>query len=118
LGHGCTFQYNAGGRGKALSHWAAVFRGFFSALAKARSYICVEYYIIRADRTGNRLSEELAAACRRGVQVFLIYDYIGCIDTPETYFRELRRQGVRCLAFNPPPSGVASGGLIAEIIAN
>jgi len=78
------------------------FEAFFSALATAQSYICIEYYIIRADQTGNRLAEELTAACRRGVQVFLMYDYIGCIDTPETYFRELRRQGVRCLAFNPP----------------
>lgn len=87
---------------RLYSTGAHFFEEFFSALATARSYICIEYYIIRADQTGNRLAEELAAACRRGVQVFLMYDYIGCIDTPETYFRELRQQGVCCLAFNPP----------------
>lgn len=78
------------------------FDGFFRALSTARSYICLEYYIIRADQTGARLAEILAAACQRGVQVYLLYDVIGCLDTPESYFRELRRQGVCCQAFNRP----------------
>lgn len=78
------------------------FDGFFDALATARSFICLEYYIIRADRTGTRLAEVLAAACRRGVQVYLLYDVIGCLDTPESYFRDLRQQGVRCQGFNRP----------------
>lgn len=81
---------------------ADFFEAYFSALASARAYICLEYYIIRADRTGNRLAAELAAACRRGVQVFLIYDYIGCIDTPDSFFRQLHRHGVHCLPFNRP----------------
>ncbi|CAH2031125.1 phospholipase D-like domain-containing protein [Trichlorobacter ammonificans] len=81
---------------------ADFFAAYFAALASARTYICLEYYIIRADRTGNRLAEELTAARRRGVQVFLIYDYIGCLDTPESFFRGLRHHGVHCLPFNRP----------------
>lgn len=78
------------------------FQLLFDALANAHSSICLEYYKIRADRTGLLLAEALSTACRRGVGVYLIYDYIGCIDTPESYFRSLRKQGVHCVAFNPP----------------
>lgn len=79
---------------------------FFSvlsdAISTARSFVCLEYYIIRADTTGQLLAGLLIDACRRGVRVYLLYDYIGCIDTPESYFKRLRRHGVQCVAFNPP----------------
>ena len=78
------------------------FRLLFNALASAHTSICLEYYIIRADQTGYLLAESLHAACLRGVTVYLIYDYIGCLDTPESYFNTLRSYGVRCIAFNPP----------------
>lgn len=77
------------------------FEALFTALEQARSLVCLEYYIVRADRTGARLAELLTAAVRRGVQVFLLYDAIGCHDTPEAYFNALRGKGVQCLAFNP-----------------
>jgi len=77
------------------------FASLFAALEQAQRLICLEYYIIRADRTGGRLAELLTAAVQRGVQVLLIYDAVGCHDTPEAYFAALRRQGVQCLAFNP-----------------
>jgi cardiolipin synthase len=37
------------------------------------------------------------------VAVRLIYDYIGCFDTPGSFFKRLEKGGVRCLPFNPPP---------------
>jgi len=78
------------------------FRLLFDALDRARSSICLEYYLIHADQTGLKLAECLAAACRRDVKVYLIYDYIGCLDTPESYFKTLRTHGVHCVAFNRP----------------
>lgn len=76
------------------------FTALFAALGQARHTILLEYYIIHQDTTGRRLAAELAAAAARGVRVYLIYDYIGCLDTPSTYFRDLIRQGVRLLPFN------------------
>jgi len=46
------------------------FEALFAALDTARSLICLEYYIIRADRTGGRLAELLVRARERGVAVF------------------------------------------------
>jgi cardiolipin synthase A/B len=77
------------------------FQCLFDALDTAHSSICLEYYCIHADQTGLKLAEILSSACLRGVRVYLIYDYIGCLDTPESFFRSLRQHGVRCIAFNP-----------------
>jgi cardiolipin synthase len=69
----------------------------------AREYIHLEFYIIRDDAIGSSFAEALLGAVERGVKVFLIYDYIGCFETPGYYFKHLELGGVKCLAFNPPP---------------
>lgn len=80
---------------------------FFPAMLKefssARSHICLEFYIIHNDQSGKLFADTLLRAAERGVSVFLIYDYIGCIDTPGSYFRRLEEGGVHCLPFNRPP---------------
>ena len=77
----------------------AMLRGFNSAT----SHICLEFYIIRNDRIGDLFARSLAEAAGRGIAVRLIYDYIGCLETPASYFRELEKAGVRCVPFNRPP---------------
>jgi cardiolipin synthase len=80
---------------------------FFPALLKACRDACeqiyLEFYIIKDDSIGRSFAEELMNAAARGVEVFLIYDYIGCFDTPGSYFKRLERGGIKCLPFNPPP---------------
>jgi cardiolipin synthase len=78
------------------------FQSLFSALRAAQQSILLEYYIIHDDQIGRALAEELAAAVSRGVRVALIYDYIGCVDTPSSYFKNLARQGIELVAFNVP----------------
>lgn len=80
---------------------ASFFEALFGAVEQAQTLICLEYYIIRDDRTGSRLAGLLTAAAARGVQVFVLYDAIGCHDTPDAFFAVLRRSGIRCLPFNP-----------------
>lgn len=85
------------------------FAELFAALEQATSSIYLEFYIVHSDRTGEHLAGILQRAAARGVEVCLLYDYIGCFDTPTTYFRSLERNGVSCVPFNPPPfrKGVA-----------
>ncbi len=78
------------------------FRALFAAIRSAERFVLLEYYTIRDDRTGTVLAAELAEAVRRGVRVLLIYDYIGCIDTPSSYFKALAQQGVDLIPFNVP----------------
>jgi cardiolipin synthase len=78
------------------------FQALFDAIRTARHYILLEYYLIRSDHTGKALAAGLAEAIDRGVRVVLIYDYIGCVETPAQFFRHLARQGVELFAFNVP----------------
>ena len=78
------------------------FEALFAAIRSAEHTILLEYYLIHHDHIGSELSSELAAAVKRGVSVKLIYDYIGCLDTPASYFRNLSKQGVKLLPFNVP----------------
>jgi len=79
------------------------FGELFAAIQQAEHSVYLEFYIVRADRTGKHLSQLLVKAAERGVEVCLLYDYIGCFDTPAAYFRGLESCGVHCSAFNPPP---------------
>jgi cardiolipin synthase len=78
------------------------FEALFSAIRTAEHTILLEYYLIHNDRIGAGLAHELAVAAQRGVAVKLIYDYIGCLDTPASYFKNLSRQGIELLPFNVP----------------
>jgi cardiolipin synthase len=86
-----------------LGHGDAFFAALLDACAKAGEYIHLEFYIIRDDSTGRTFADTLIKAVNRGVKVLLIYDYIGCFDTPSSYFKRLTDGGVRCIPFNPPP---------------
>jgi cardiolipin synthase len=78
------------------------FEALFCAIRSAEQTILLEYYIIHNDHIGAGLAHELAAAVQRGVSVSLIYDYIGCLDTPASYFKNLAKLGVKLLPFNVP----------------
>lgn len=78
------------------------FDALFKTLDEAARNICLEFYIIKDDRVGGEFADLLIAAAERGVEVCLLYDYFGCIDTPNSYFRRLEKGGVTCLPSNPP----------------
>ena len=78
------------------------FEALFDAIRSAEHSILLEYYLIHDDRIGTGLAHELSAAVQRGVKVRLIYDYIGCIDTPASYFKNLSGAGIKLLPFNVP----------------
>jgi cardiolipin synthase A/B len=78
------------------------FEALFAAIRSAEQTILLEYYLIHNDHLGAGLASELAAAVQRGVTVRVIYDYIGCLDTPASYFKNLSKAGVKLLPFNVP----------------
>lgn len=78
------------------------FSSLHAAIRSAQHFILLEYYMIRDDRTGAAFAAELAEAVKRGVRVLLIYDYIGCVETPSSYFKNLVQQGIELIPFNTP----------------
>jgi cardiolipin synthase A/B len=70
------------------------------AIASARDHINMETYIIEDDEVGRAFVMALVARQRAGVQVNLIYDSVGSINTPKTFFEPLIEAGVNVLEFN------------------
>ena len=92
-----------GNRATLYRYGSEFFPALLEAISLARSSICMEFYTVCDDATGRSVADALLAAAERGVRVYLLYDYIGCFDTPTSFFKKLDKGGVCCTAFNPPP---------------
>ncbi|QDQ25574.1 cardiolipin synthase [Chitinimonas arctica] len=79
----------------------ATYQAMFSAIEAARDHINLETYIYEDDELGRKVAEMLLAKQAQGVQVNLIYDSVGSINTPRAFFDRLRDAGIRVLEFNP-----------------
>jgi cardiolipin synthase len=78
------------------------YQAMFAAIDKARSYVLVESFIFEEAVSGDRqLSALLAAAEKRGVHVFVIYDAIGSLTTDGKFLGGLEEAGVAMCVFNP-----------------
>ena len=84
-----------------LEDGPATYRAILAALAEAKDHINLETFIFADDAIGNQFAEVLLAKQAAGVQVNLIYDSVGCLDTPLAFFARLEAGGVRVLEFNP-----------------
>jgi cardiolipin synthase len=91
-----------GNRATLYRYGSDFFPALLEAIPLAKSSVCLEFYTICDDATGRQVAEALLAAAARGVRVYLLYDYIGCFDTPTAFFKQLIKGGVSCAAFNPP----------------
>ncbi|NTV95202.1 MAG: cardiolipin synthase B [Thiobacillus sp.] len=79
----------------------ATYRAMFAAMRAATDHINLETYIFEDDEIGRQFAEILLERQAAGVQVNLIYDSVGCLDTPGAFFQQLRAAGIRVLEFNP-----------------
>jgi phosphatidylserine/phosphatidylglycerophosphate/cardiolipin synthase-like enzyme len=65
-----------------------------AAISGARHTIHLEMYIIRRDRTGRKFVNLLAEKARQGVDVRVVYDWLGCGLAPAFgLFRPLMAAG-------------------------
>lgn len=65
----------------------------------ARTRIHFENYIIEDDEVGRRFAEVLARRARDGVQVRVLYDWLGSFGTSGEYWNELREAGCEVRPF-------------------
>ena len=84
-----------------LQDGAATYPAMFAAIRSARNHINLESYIIEDDEVGRQFSDLLLAQQARGVQVNVIYDSVGAVNTPKAFFERLRQGGIELLEFNP-----------------
>jgi cardiolipin synthase len=84
-----------------LADGQATYAAMFKALRNAKDHINLESYIIEDDETGRKFSDLLLQKQAGGVQVNLIYDSVGSINTPASFFQRLRDGGIQVVGFNP-----------------
>lgn len=78
------------------------FPAFIEELKKATKYIFLEYFIIQEGLMWNTILEILLQKVKQGVEVRIIYDDVGSVNTlPYKYDEFLENQGISCIAFNP-----------------
>ncbi|MEG2639196.1 MAG: phospholipase D-like domain-containing protein, partial [Clostridiales bacterium] len=71
-------------------------------LEKAQSYILLEYFIIHEGQMWNNIHNILKEKVKAGVDVYVLYDDMGCINTlPHGYDELLRSEGMKVIVFNP-----------------
>lgn len=77
------------------------YAAMFKAIEAARDHINLETFIIENDEIGQRFIDALVQKQRSGVQVNLIYDSVGSMNTPKDFFSSLIESGGQVLEFNP-----------------
>ncbi|HKT16832.1 MAG TPA: phospholipase D-like domain-containing protein [Stellaceae bacterium] len=92
----------AGNRTTLLHDGPATFRAMFAAIRSAKHDVLLEYYIFEnVAIDGEKLGDLLAEKRSEGVQVAVIYDGFGSVDTPAAFFDQLQKAGVVLLEFHP-----------------
>jgi cardiolipin synthase A/B len=84
-----------------LQDGTATYAAMFAAIRQARDHINLETYIFDDDDIGRQFANLLLAQQGRGVQVNVIYDSVGAINTPQAFFERLKEGGMEVLEFNP-----------------
>jgi cardiolipin synthase A/B len=84
-----------------LADGQATYAAMFKALQNAKDHINLESYIIEDDETGRKFADLLLQKQAEGVQVNIIYDSVGSLKTPESFFKHLRDGGIQVVGFNP-----------------
>ena len=84
-----------------LNNGEATFGSIFKAIAKAKKYIHLEYYIIDKGELGEKLKELLITKAKEGVEVRVIYDDVGSWKLPKRYIKEMKAAGIQIYPFLP-----------------
>ncbi|MBU0731146.1 MAG: cardiolipin synthase ClsB [Proteobacteria bacterium] len=94
-------RFIPGNRIALLQNGEAYFPAIEAAFDRARKEIYLETYIYENDVTGQRITEALTRAARRGVKVHVMIDGYGSKDLPRSMLDVLRAGGVKTLIYRP-----------------
>lgn len=89
-----------GNRCHLLTSGADTYTALFRAIAAAEQSVCVQFYILRSDHTGQQLADLLCSKARQGVSTYLLYDEIGSSGIRRDFLQQLRQAGVQVSRFN------------------
>ncbi len=92
-------HFTPANRVRLLINGEATFAAIFAAIEQATRYVMVQYFVVHDDQLGRQLQQVLLAKAIQGVQVYFLYDGIGCSKLPRHYVETLRAGGVETHKF-------------------
>lgn len=76
-------------------------KSILEELSKAEKFIFLEYFIIEEGTFWNSMLDILKEKASQGVEVKLVYDDIGCMNTlPGNYYKKLAKEGIWAIPFS------------------
>lgn len=84
-----------------LESGAAFIIALLRALRSAQHHVHIETYIFSNDAVGRLVRDALTDCAKRGVEVRLIYDDVGCWNVPTRFFEQMQQDGIQAEAFLP-----------------
>ena len=80
----------------------SLFIDMVDALREAKHFIFLEYFIIDNGELWGTVLDILEKKAAEGLDVRLIYDDVGCVNTlPARFYKQLQERGIKCEVFNP-----------------
>lgn len=90
----------AGNRCKLLTTGEDFYQDMFASIEAAQHSVCIQFYIIRSDASGNKLADLLIEKVAQGVKCYVIYDEVGSSNIKSSYIKRLKKSGVFFTKFN------------------
>jgi cardiolipin synthase len=101
----------AGNAVRLLIDGPQTYQAMFDAIDAARDHVNLETYILEEDEVGGKFAALLMRKQQQGVQVNLMYDSVGALNTSRQFFQQLRQAGINICEFNPV--NPLKGGLLS-----
>ena len=95
----CSVPYYSGSHVKIFTSGEDKFKHYLQDLEIAQEYIHIQYYIFEDDKLGNRVKEDLLRCARRGIQIRILYDDVGCWSVKKRFFKEMQDAGIAVRPF-------------------
>ena len=89
-----------GNRVELLVDGAATYASLYQGIEQAKSYVLFQFYILRADISGNRFKDLLVKKAQQGLAIYIMYDELGSAALMQEWLSELREAGIRVVPFN------------------
>ncbi len=84
-----------------LENGAATYRAMLAAIHNGHDSINIAMYTFSDGPVGQMFADALIERQRHGVQVNLMFDSLGSLATPASYFDRLRQNGIAVLQYRP-----------------
>lgn len=95
------FPLVAGNRVQLLLDGPMTFSAMYAAMRRARHHIHMETFILSDDEVGRKFAQILIERRRAGVEVRLVVDAIGALNTDAAFLNRMRREGIDIYLYHP-----------------